>query len=134
MNKLNLYIFLSLATLSFGQTALCQLEFKDPILKAVMDSAQRIKMKETLKISDAQVSEVFAIRDNYLNKVEVTRSDSSFSPQHQNQQIALLSKQTNQNIEAALGDAVYKEYKKLIKEQMKKRKQKDTGVLAGDIE
>ncbi len=87
----------------------------------VVDSVQKMMLKDSLKISDTLTEQIFAIRDNYYQKVSQIRLNNQLNEQQQNNQVKLLRKLNVENIKELMGTSLYIKYSGLIKNRMNKK-------------
>lgn len=85
-----------------------------------IDSAQKIMMRDSLQISDSLITKIFALRDNYFQKVNQVRLNNQLSEQQQNNEAQIIRKQNIESIKDLLGSDVYVKYVQLIKNRMQK--------------
>jgi hypothetical protein len=86
--------------------------------KQQADDGQRKLMKDSLRISDQAVTQIFSIRQSYFLKSETIRADSSISLQEKQIQLQKLRDDTNNGIKRVLGDALFEKYTQMILRRM----------------
>jgi hypothetical protein len=85
------------------------------------DSLQRIVMRDSLTVSDSVITRIFAIRNEYFQEVQNTRSDAQASKAQRDSTIASIREQTNRSIKELLGIEAYEKYLRMIRNNMRKR-------------
>jgi len=119
-------IFLSVIVFLLGfSIAFSQTESQQSI-----DLIQRQMMKDSLQISDATVSQIFAIRDNMITQIIGIRKDSLLTEADKETQIASIRTRTNNSIKQALGDRKFQLYIDMIRRWVSKRTGQNTDPLA----
>src|SRR5215216_3818468 len=131
MNKYK-YCFITLLFICLSQGSEAQLT-EIQLTQQRADSLQRIIMKDSLGITDEQVTQVFTVRDTLLQKTKLIRSNASLTVEQQNGLVTDIRNQANNNIQAILGQTAYQHYLDMI---LRKLAFRNTGTdpLAGATE
>lgn len=85
------------------------------------DSLQRILMRDSLNVSDAIITQVFAVRDSFNTASAALAFNASLTEAQKESSLSALITQTNNSIKTALGNAAYQHYKEMITRRMKAR-------------
>ena len=132
MNRLFKWLFLSVLTIGISQNSKAQNTPEELQAKQSADSLQRIKMKDSLQISDEAITQIFAIRDSMVQKINVVRSNSTLSSEEQDLQVSSIRNDTNESIKAILGDEKYLQYLDMIRNSLRQRNKINELPLAGE--
>lgn len=80
---------------------------QDPAAKA---AAMKQKLKDDLKLTDAQADSVVAIQGEFRPKMKDIYMDQSLSQDDKKAKLAPINDQMNKRIEGVLGEDLYKKY------------------------
>lgn len=89
--------------------------------QARLDSSQRVLMKDSLQMTDAQVDTVFAIRNRHWEAIAAVRANSTFTVAQQLEQFAALKQETYTAMRTALGTTLFDRYTQLISSRAQRR-------------
>ena len=130
IKKIMIAMFISTAicAISYGQDA------ETSRMKQQADSLQRIKMKDSLGISDEIVTAIFATRDSLMNKVVQLGESQTIDAAGKAIGIANAREQTNEKIKETLGETIYKKYLQMIRSRLDQRQSVSSLPLAGETE
>lgn len=82
------------------------------------DSLQRRLMRDSLKVSDAAITKVFTIRNNFLTTSAQITAVNTLTEAQKNSALRALASQTNAVIQNTLGGAAYDQYTQMIRRRM----------------
>lgn len=89
--------------------------------QARLDSSQRVLMKDSLQMTDAQVDTVFAIRNRHWDAIAAVRTNNNISVAQQQEQFDALKEDTYTAMRAALGTTLFDRYTQLIARRTQRR-------------
>lgn len=89
--------------------------------QARLDSSQRVLMKDSLQMSDAQVDTVFAIRNRHWEAIAAVRANSTLSVAQQQEQFEAFKQATYTAMRIALGTTLFDRYTQLISSRAQRR-------------
>lgn len=130
MKTKNLLLIVVLFALGFSYTSALNGQVTKTVEQKQIDSSQRNVMRDSLKITDLQITLILEIRDNYFKKANAMILNDSLDRPEQNSEISELRNETNESIKILLGPVVYEKYIELIRIRMRKRNAAGT-ALAG---
>jgi hypothetical protein len=81
------------------------------------DSLHRVLLKDSLKLSEAMVMQVIAIKDSCIDLSERILSNINYSPQQRNLSVIELRRQATEATKELLGEVNYSKYLRLISGQ-----------------
>src|SRR5215213_295385 len=120
MNQVFKYLLFSIAFFLFSE--ICHAQTTDQLsIQQSTDSALRIVLKDSLNIGDADVSQIFAVRDSLFKKTQTIRNHTGLTVAEQNEQITALRSQTNDDIKTILGQPKYEKYLDMIRRKLTQR-------------
>ncbi len=129
------YIFITILVTVNVLTVKAQEQTERSVLQPRLDSIQRIIMRDSLSVSDETITAIYAIREEYFQKVKQVRRDTALTLAEQENKLQQLRKKINDGIREHLGEKAYEHYLQMIRGKVKKRTgQTDTKPLAGVTE
>jgi vacuolar-type H+-ATPase catalytic subunit A/Vma1 len=79
------------------------------------DSLQRVVMKDSLHLADKVITEIFAIRENYVLQSTKVSKDALLDEPKRTGVMQTLITQTNDGIKNLMGESAYSHYIEMIK-------------------
>ena len=95
-----------------------------------IDSFQRVVMRDSLKISDLQITRVFEIKNDYFKETNAVLFNESLNAFEQQSNITAVRRKTNESINTLLGPVIYQKYIEMIRNKMSKINAKDSALAS----
>jgi hypothetical protein len=133
MNKIHRSLLFGVMAICFSLVSKAQNTQEELHARQSVDSFQRVKMKDSLQITDQVVNQIFAVRDSMVQRINSVRSNSALSSSEQDIQVSSIRNETNEAIKAILGEEKYLRYLEMITNSLRQRNKVNELPLAGEV-